>query len=132
MEANELRIGNWVIDNEVDPQRTVYYQVEEITYKGVVYRDGSSVTMCEYLQPIPLTEEILLKCGAVKVKHNHFVIDEWIHLSFEDDNRSEPCVDVKLKSISEKKPYYATCVNSVHQLQNLYFALTGEELEIEL
>jgi len=128
MEANELRIGNWIIDNEVEPQRTVYYQVEEITYKGVVYRDGSSVTMCEYLQPIPLTEEILLKCGFTRdgfgLKFDFIYLTAGARIVETDELR---CFDYEL---IEDKKYIR--IKYLHQLQNLYFALTSEELNIKL
>lgn len=53
IQANELRIGNWYLSYGVD-----YEQVEQIT-KGKVLIDFT---------PIPLTEDILLQCGAIEAK----------------------------------------------------------------
>lgn len=56
---------------------------------------------------IPLTEEWLLKFGV------------------------ESIYDFKIYNDDGDVFYYAVGCEYVHQLQNLYFALTGEELEIK-
>lgn len=70
--------------------------------------------------PIPLTEEILLKCG--------FEIDDVLapcmHVAKEWD--LEWFIDGVYLDGSNTKAVY------LHQLQNLYFALKGEELNITL
>jgi len=73
MNSKELRIGNWFINYEAKPEKTIYWQVEEIcsytkkTGIGVMYRNGSSWT--SEPQPAPLTEDWLLRFGFEKKKH---------------------------------------------------------------
>ena len=76
------------------------------------------------IHPILLTEEILLKCG----------FDEQI--LFEDECPFFCNGDFSLycEDWNKDKFYHDTemAIKYVHQLQNLYFALTGEELNIKL
>ena len=109
MKATDLRIGNIVnLDG--------YYN----TIKGGICLMPSEV---ERYKPIELTEEILLKCGFEK----HFELDNVLCLlGFSIEDRSG-----KFNLF-----YNGACVvpsiKYLHQLQNLYFALTGEELNIQL
>jgi hypothetical protein len=116
MESNELRIGNYV----KDPYN------KEIKLVSVE-KDASM------LRPIPLTEEWLLKFGFENwgtdeygymnyVLHN--VIDGTSNfvIGLSDDDPI-PMIDNDLCCWSEFK--------YVHTLQNLYFALTGEDLNAE-
>ena len=83
----------------------------------------------ENLNPIKLTEEILLKCGFEKVK-NKIDIFEKKRLRLFIGSRGQ-----FLAYLIEEDTTSAHYINSyeyLHQLQNLYFALTGEELKINL
>ena len=75
-------------------------------------------------EPIPLTEEWLLKFGFVNGGKSDFDKKKLsIHLpSFYYTNGRTFYNSWRIMDYS---------VKSVHQLQNLYFALTGEELEIQ-
>jgi hypothetical protein len=113
MKANELRIGNFY---EIDqyPDDRIIIQIE----------DGIDIDLCNKLNasPIPLTEEWLLKFGFVKVKDDIFRL-------LEDDIII--CTVSKIGSDEfeyEQLKVRGIYVQFVHQLQNLYFALTGEEL----
>jgi len=123
MKANELRIGSYFVDYEADPNSNIYFQVEEISSKGVYFRNCSSWTIFDDLQPIPLTEEILLKCGFKEFG--------------EDFKLGEYTFNLTLKTLCWGLQAGCNVINDVdivnlHQLQNLYFALTGEELDIKL
>lgn len=107
IQANELRIGNLVKNKYGD-----IGQVDIVWLR--------LVTEGEIFEPIPLTEEILLKCGFEK-KVNYvkgMTIQDGI--AFFDDNE-----------FGHDKEDEIEC-KYLHQLQNLYFALTGQELTIEL
>jgi len=65
---------------------------------------------------IPLTEEWLLKFGYDLITENHYAIPG--HLIWK-------CNDLFMCDKNGR------IIKHVHQLQNLYFALTGEELQIK-
>ncbi len=86
--------------------------------RGVEYvADFITIQMAHNYNPITLTPEILEKVdwnGYVKFHINsYFSIDDVGHFYYRND-------------------YTGINVNHVHQLQNLYFALTGNELTINL
>lgn len=125
IQANELRIGNWIYDSEFEPY---FFQVEEIRkYVGynvwAFYKNGS--IKAKDVEPIPLTEEWLIKFG--------FQIDGvWFYLDFNprmqirfyNGNLAECDIVQDGKYIAFKNGH----IKYVHQLQNLYFALTNTEL----
>ncbi len=112
MKANELRIGNWVLGASRGlPQ--------QITPATLYQFDKLNVL------PIFLTPEILEKAGFEKTMAWTYAIDLVgnIKLVYYLGERG---VSIGFKDYSDFKCEY------LHQLQNLYFALTGEELNIEL
>ena len=68
MEAKELRIGNWVYWNK-NPQ--------EVTLNsfGTEWSKSDGRSLFKELNPIPITEEWLLKFGFVKDKKNNNCCD---------------------------------------------------------
>lgn len=75
------------------------------------------------LKPIKLTEEILLKCGFVKDEFDNWENETRLGLYKPEE------FDGYLSVWGEST--VGEC-NYLHQLQNLYYALTGQELEINL
>ena len=116
IQANELRIGNYV---SYKNERWIKVGYHEIRY-AVLYPDNS-------YYPIPLTPEILEKAGFVKT--GRYAIGAGGYITYEKDR-------VVLLHPKKGHPFvlafHETQVQSVHQLQNLYFALTGEELPINM
>lgn len=116
MKANELRIGNYVYDDVLKDIDTVY-QLDLRCVNDCYIKDLNNE-----MKPIPLTEEWLLKFGFVV-----FGIDK-DHYSLHDFK----LFDVGGYYIVTPLPHeYKPIIKHVHQLQNLYFALTGEELTIK-
>lgn len=131
MRAEELRIGNLVFDEigHLCSISTIAQSSIRIKYGSELFDIGldDSLIHPEHLKPIPLTEEWLLKFGFEK--HGEwFVKTNWpldIHYLL-DGGR------VKIMTIGTNEEYpidYQLC-ESVHQLQNVYFYLTGKELEM--
>lgn len=134
MKANELRLGNLILNKEGKVE-TVYtlYKVEG--YEGLINGyDGNAGIQPDYeheFKPIPLTEEWLIKLGF---ENNQIICGEYIMQvnvnMFSGTLEKEPnwFISVVHESAHQKitvvKQYF-------HQLQNLYFALTGEELIIK-
>ena len=120
MKANELRIGNWIIE---------YKHEIEVCYIG----HNDAFSECD---PIPLTEDWLVKFGfefydyeldddttiTCYRKHKHGHIYYEVHLS-----------DCGFNEFVIKTSFTEVMLNGklhhVHQLQNLYFALTNTELK---
>jgi hypothetical protein len=123
MKANELRIGNWVngefANGELKP-----FQIFRI--------DGNDD--CSGLEPIPLTPELLEKCGFVRSQD-----EDENSLTLVNGRKTFKWVegndgDYFLIYQTDCGLDYNTAfeLEHLHELQNLYFPLTGEELEINL
>lgn len=110
IEAQELRIGNWV--------KNIYGNEVQIT----VIDD--TVT---WPKPIPLTPEWLERAGFEHILNN---LEDFYAIDYEEGEfyfgLSEYMDSYHIHG------YHATYmpIRYVHQLQNLYFALTGQELKL--
>jgi hypothetical protein len=110
MKATGLRIGNY------------YYgcsrkQLEIVTGQTIAQRESGELPC---MKPIPLTEEWLLKFGFKKDTwtNNDLIIGHWW-------NNGSILItdDFKLDGQEDMKP-----LQYLHQLQNLFYCLCGEEL----
>jgi len=120
MEANELRIGNYLQDNVTKTTIKVVELTNECITTYVIDRSKFPLKDGWKLEPIPLTEEWLLKFGfkttTVLKMSDGFILNGNILFKGEDSFR-----------------YFGTTtkIKYIHQLQNLYFALTNEELTLK-
>lgn len=106
IKINEVRIGNWFSYNGADEEM----QIDANDFQYVI---NGHITDIE---PIPLTEEWLVKLGFEKILWDDFTFFRNKGLDIEIHNGG----------------FYANRkIENVHTLQNLYFALTGEELTIK-
>ena len=122
MKITELRVGNWI-----NLHKNVLYEPYQNSSGFDLYKLDESD--CSDASPIELNEDILVKCGFVKGVDNVFflktnlfyirIFEEIGHVLFSLDKYSN-----SLKVSDSTK--------HLHQLQNLYFALTNEELNINL
>lgn len=123
MIQSELRLGNWVCYRD---KRNL--QVSNLgdffqTVNSLTLQDGSD-DISDYT-PIPLTPEILVKAGFVKANttDNYIIFINGIAFGISANGD----VDMDYMEFEE------VCnIKYLHTLQNLYFALTGEELTFEL
>ena len=131
MKANELRIGNWIIEDETIYSYGISKTKRQISLNDFRVSDDNWSDLWDMFKPIPLTEEILLKCGFGKsdeheMGHNYnetfgFYYDyHFKRFRLECDDGIKHGAEMSLD------------IQFLHQLQNLYFALTNEELEIKL
>ena len=116
IQANELRITNIVhfVKENVDA---------EIGHHnlGILLAYPST----NDYEPIPLTEEWLLKFGFEKQSDYFFYNNNYRVESFRS---SEWCFRAR---VTKNESYPIAIIEYVHQLQNLYFALTGKELKLK-
>lgn len=132
MKANELRIGNWYDHNGI-PMQVTPNTIEEVWTAERIW-----------CKPIPLTEEWMLKFGFVEKnigkklpqslyelkylsnEHNP-IITSWVSILINVETWSCVICDEYPDEIGANTKIK---IKHVHQLQNLYFALTGEELTV--
>lgn len=109
MEARELRIGNLVLFEPFKGSGFEIISVQELPFKKR-----------NVVEPIPLTEDWLVKFGFENLYDTR-----WQNYSVDLFGDSEG-----YWLLSEERTNWPKPIKYVHQLQNLYFALTGKELEI--
>lgn len=140
MKVQELRIGNWIMipyQNAPIAIPAHKTEVQGITIFGEVLTNNTPEheglkTHFNHISGIPITEEWLLKfgfeCWLEKPNGGFYVLHNVI------DGTSDFEVTLEggeaYPSIDENCIYWGKTLY-VHQLQNLYFALTGNELTIE-
>ena len=153
MDAKELRIGNLVEIRFINEKETstitgtgyekdeeiIYYWPKPINDTAIIKGKDFKVmySMMDYVEPIHLTEEWLVKFGFV-LRDNVFIHStKPLRKGFNGYTRSK-LIDCRIRYIHKKFKYYTNPAGSttkeikhVHQLQNLYFALVGEELTIK-
>src|SRR5687767_1383970 len=123
MKASELRIGNLLKPKLQEQSQDVYYEVVEINTSQFICEDSAGLIFYNDLnEPIPLTEEWLLKFGFELEGLVHF--KRWSKGWF--NGYLNPNDFFGLVGYNEQH----LNIKYVHQLQNLYFALTGEELKL--
>lgn len=123
MNTKEIRIGNYV---EVKGK---IVKVDSILGDGkeqveVVTSEQKTMTVkIDEVLPIPLTGDILMKCCKFDKVGRHIIgIDDHRHyLQLKDGY-------VSLLNNKYEDMIQFWDVQSLHQLQNLYFALKGEEM----
>lgn len=140
MKAQELRIGNYVKSGNQNCYINFFLgrDMADLEVIGFEYTDDNHEEFISKLQPITLTEEWLVKFGFV---------DYSCHVNY-----YEKCIksDIPSKHVvvrfGRQRNYFTFFNHSecnftdmqflreleyVHQLQNLYFALTGDELTLK-
>ena len=125
MNSRELRIGNWVCHipskNETASGNFI---VSEIRAFAIETING---LQSEDIEPIPLTEEWLLRFGFNKIK-----MESILYSKYSKGYLGGIEIDLRKSEIEGWQITYCNyAIKYIHQLQNLYFALTGEELTIK-
>ena len=127
MKASELRIGNYIYGKGIET-------VKSIEVEGYIWFDKERNLSIELCKTIPLTEEWLLKFGFSKQDYKMsgcyiYKLGTIIIMnSFLDNGRKD--MGITVEGISPPTWSLAD-LYFVHQLQNLCFALTGEELTLK-
>lgn len=120
MIANELRYENWVIYNdELWQINAVDGSADEVDlYNG----DHASDVDIDDIEPIPLTEQILVDCGfELDETATDFLLDKTV-------TKKDFGIYISATTFDFYNGIFSQTIKSLHQLQNLYFALTGAEL----
>lgn len=121
MESKDLRIGN-LLENMGDIIKVEY--LDKSLVKGVYHRVDTYNTSIQLKQcnPILLTEEWLRNMGFTGDGNMNILVNSRIILEYDSHYNT-----VELYSLGFKANLHLE-VKYVHQLQNIYFALSGEEI----
>jgi len=125
IDARQLMIGNWV---------SVKMQYQQITAIGKYDRISTTDWDCHAkdLTPIPLTEEILGKCGFVlKSKYSYWNFSNEKGFGLSMWMRDDASAGFEKKGVCYWGEQFIP-MTYLHQLQNLYYCLCQKELEISL
>lgn len=127
MNANELRIGNLVYDT----CRELNKLIVKSDFMSLDYRIEIGM-----IKPILLTPDVLKKLGFIDKFSSNLRTDN-IYFEKKYFVSNDKIFWFKLEKILNENGYFSHNLNIkrlkilyVHQLQNLYFALTGEELVV--
>lgn len=129
IQAAELRIGNWIQFHDEGLKVTRSWQV---TMKDFFHAVSAGIDFEVFgFEGIPITEEWLLNFGFVPLRDGLFEkpTEHVIGISLVSGGTSR--CQLYIGRIPNYK-FTATHIDYVHQLQNLYFALTGQELNFSL
>ena len=138
MKASDLRIGNYVYyehtthivsgihGNKVyswwvkDGEPVIEYEAKDISGTQV---ENPYMDVVSQYEPIPLTEGLLKEFGFDMKDKNRL---DWVKGAFNLERSNEDDSKFCFEVYSHYIP-----LDYIHQLQNLYFALTGEELKLK-
>ena len=119
----ELRIGNllkindlFVTVNRIEKDRFWATYKERLFFRS------------DECSSIPLTEDVLLKCGFRKLKLEGYDV----HFKYTHPKLHSSITAIYNADFSMKLDDVARGIKYLHQLQNLFFTLTNVELELNL
>ena len=134
MKANELRIGNFI--SYRDEKILKVSSIGDCGLRTCNVNGITSGSDCiDDYQPIPLTPEILVLNSFGEDNNGHFLLDlqtDYLEIIPMKDGFYPMYGQKRETSGDSDNLVTLNRIDSVHQLQNLYFALTGEELNIDL
>lgn len=124
IKANEVRIGIWLQYQKSKPFKVT----TDLLMDHRFWED-----IDQNIEPIPLTPEWLERCGLELRKEDKIWQIQVGNTSYLEIEAEEPFMcGVTPETWRDICPIYIwNEIKHVHQLQNLYFALTGEELTIK-
>jgi hypothetical protein len=122
VQIKELRLGNWVAIAEPSTEELSHNQIQRID-------EHIFPLILEHPEtyfPIPITSDLVEKCGFEPTK------ETWMEHKAASLYVQENSGFWYFAVYDPTLGAYWKPMKSLHQLQNLYFALTGKELKIEL
>jgi len=122
----EVRVGNKIMFSD----DSSIFEVSGIHEFGLDVVNDIEETYIEYdqFEPIPLTEELLLKCGFEYTDEEKEFLQLSVFRTFKlnaDNSDNFSSVTFRINDTTIE-------ITSIHQLQNIFFALTNQELKINL
>ena len=131
--ANELRLGNaleYLVEDCVD--NSSEWMLNIVDTADIVDAASNESIFNKYYRPIPLTPEILEKCGFVKPSKNDNHGGLLVSIGNDVSIRLKPLISGEGYYWDNFNGAYKVIIKHLHQLQNLYWCLCRKELEINL
>lgn len=132
VEKKELRIGNTIRCMHHLPvgfNAPLLIHADIIEIREYLIETNNGFYKYKDIGPVPLTEDILLKAGIKKITETEYIYSKT------DEKGVDIYLTREINSFflsSEKGGKYSIAIENLHQLQNLFFILTGKELYINL
>lgn len=134
MDANELRIGNWVYDGRRTQFPMYVTGFSEDGYVTLNFPGNEGMDWeadAADLQPIRLSGDLLKKNGFVSVADFQYEKygDGWVIITYP----FMPLTRIELEMSGITRAFFSSeLILSVHELQNAFYLTTKQELKIEL
>ena len=111
------------------------YDKANILEIGIEY--PTAIVDLDRLSGIELNEELLLKFGFIKDENGFYIKinEEWQYIELNDnsdetENLFVGYITSEQMKKNQQEPIFLNYINYVHELQNLYYSLTGKELVV--
>ena len=140
MKTQELKIGNIVkIDDEylgpIEGKVTLLKESGEVELLLLVSKGNGRYLVCgqDDIFPIPITEELLEKCGFERNEYVPYILDlDKGRRVYMFKNTYGWILQYVRYGVGYDETVSKNIVMFVHQLQNAYYLVTGKELEIKI
>ena len=118
MNANEFRLGNYVTDK-------LHYGGARIIQITHIQEASEFKDFFSNIEPIELTDDLILDCGGTFKEYGFSTGNMWKQWNINgySFNQNGKYLDFNSCNVT---------IKYLHQLQNLYFALSEKELNINL
>ena len=122
LKVEDLRVGNYVKGIAIDLTHKI-----DLHFFNEAYDDD---TMLDWYSPIPLTEAILIACGFEESGEGftHKEYNEFDIYLFLSENNLWSAYNLSKEGFM----VMSNTFKSLHQLQNLFYCLSGKELNYTL
>lgn len=125
--AEELKKSNWVLQNT-----GVFKKMLQVSVKDILHIDSGSMKA----EPVELTPELLLKCGfeSERYSFNNCVYKQIDNYgTYLLGNKDGVIITKPFADCGDVFPNFdmGIEIKFLHHLQNVYYTLSGQELEVK-
>lgn len=129
--CNEVRLGNFILVDKKIKMITIINNDPSLAGAPMIGFDDeeNNIVSCnsEAVEPVPLTDAVLRQCGFVFHDYFHF----WQLTTITKGVQSETDIDADYNLIDFLRRPIVKKISTLHQLQNLFYAIKGIELSFD-
>jgi hypothetical protein len=134
--AQTLRLGNLVIsedDHVIEVSEISWHNEGEYSIHWIAGTAISRDYICNYpidtYRYVPITEEWLLKCKQIDFRYDkYFFTAGMVIYDIDINHKRYQAKDITIIAEYDNVQLAIAGINYMHELQNLYYALTKDEL----